>query len=35
MEHLTYIADVAASEYTDLALVTECVVMSAQTNDWN
>lgn len=35
MEHLIFITDVQASEYTDLALVTECVVMSAQTNDWN
>lgn len=35
MEHLNYITDVTASDFTDLALVTECIVMSAQTNDWN
>jgi hypothetical protein len=35
MEHLNFITDVEFIGYSDEALVTECIVMSAQTNDWS
>lgn len=35
MEHFNYILATEDVRYSDEALVIECILMSAQTNDWS